>query len=75
MMKKSVLSPGITEYFPIREKFDIQREDNAVTFEASKKYVSIQKEYDIVRNSNDVNALFEFSQLNPEHVDSIYAIG
>ena len=44
-------------------------------FEASKKYVSIQKEYDIVRNSNDVNALFEFSQMNPEHVDSLYSIG
>lgn len=25
MMKKSVLSPGVSEYFPIREKFDMQR--------------------------------------------------
>ena len=29
----------------------------------------------MVRNSNDVNALFQFSQMNPEHVDSLYAVG
>lgn len=53
----------------------MQREDNAIRFEASKKYDSLQKEYEIIKNSNDVGALFEFSQMNPEHVDSLYAVG
>ena len=28
-----------------------------------------------MRNSNDINALFAFSQTHPEHVDSLYAVG
>ena len=38
MMKKSVLSPGLTEYFPIREKFEMVREDDSIEFVATKKY-------------------------------------
>jgi tetratricopeptide (TPR) repeat protein len=35
----------------------------------------MQREYEIIRNSNDINALFQFTQFNPEHVDSLYAVG
>lgn len=75
MMKKSVLSPGVGEFFQIREKFEVERTDEAIRFQATKKYDSLQREYDIIRNSNDVNALFQFTQFNPEHVDSLYAVG
>ena len=38
-MRKSVLSPGIKEYFPINEKFEIQRtEDDKIRFAPTKKY-------------------------------------
>jgi hypothetical protein len=26
MMKKSILSPGVKEFFPIREKFEVERD-------------------------------------------------
>lgn len=74
-MKKSVLSPGIAEYFPIRERFEMEREDDRLRFQSSKKYDSLQREYEVIRNSNDINALFQFTQLNPEHVDSLYDVG
>jgi hypothetical protein len=41
------------------------REDDSIKFVATKKYESLQREYDIIRNSNDVNALFQFTQFNP----------
>ena len=44
-------------------------------FQATKRYDSLQREYQIIRNSNDINALFQFTQFNPEHVDSLYAVG
>jgi tetratricopeptide (TPR) repeat protein len=53
----------------------MERQDEKVLFQATKKYHSLQKEYEIIRNSNDINALFEFTQLNPEHVDSLYDVG
>ena len=37
-MKKSVLSPGIREFFPIREKFEIDREEDAIKIKPTKKY-------------------------------------
>ena len=43
MMKKSVLSPGVTDYFPIREKFEILREDDFIEFVANRKYASLQR--------------------------------
>ena len=43
MMKKSVLSPGIKEYFPIHEKFDLDRsEDGKIKFVPTKKYEQYQ---------------------------------
>lgn len=29
----------------------------------------------MIRNSNDINALFIFTQTHPEHVDSLYYVG
>jgi hypothetical protein len=37
-MKKSVLSPGVKDFFMIREKFEIEREDSKVKFIPTKKY-------------------------------------
>jgi len=36
----------------------MEREDEKLLFQATKKYHSLQKEYEIIRNSNDINALF-----------------
>lgn len=76
LMKKSVLSPGIKEYFPIGEKFEVERtEDGKIKFMPTKKYEHFQVEYEAIRNSNDINALFQFTQMHPEHVDSLYYVG
>ena len=37
-MKKSVLSPGVKEYFPIQEKFEVDVENNLIKFVPTKKY-------------------------------------
>lgn len=74
-MKKSVLSPGVKQYFPIREKFDMDREQEKIRFMPTKKYDHFQIQYEAIRNSNDINALFQFSQTHPEHVDSLYFVG
>lgn len=74
-MKKSVLSPGVKDVFIIREKFEIERDEEKIKFVPTKKYDHYQAEYEAVRNSNDINALFMFMQTHPEHVDSIYAVG
>ena len=77
-MKKSILAPGVKEYFPINEKFELEpNEDNKhiLQFSPTKKYAQYQVEYESVRNTNDINALFQFSQTHPEHVDSVYSIG
>lgn len=66
LMKKSVLSPGIKEYFPINEKFEVERsQDGKIKFVPSKKYEHYQVEYEAIRNSNDINALFNFTQTHP----------
>jgi hypothetical protein len=59
----------------IKEKFEVSRENNEIKFIPSKKYEHYQVEYEAIRNSNDINALFMFMQSHPEHVDSIYAVG
>lgn len=74
-MKKSVLSPGVKDVFMIREKFQVDRNDHQIRFLPTKKYDQYQTEYDAIRNSNDINALFMFMQTHPEHVDSVYAVG
>ena len=42
MMKKSVLSPGVKDVFLIREKFDVEREEDKIKFIPTKKYDSYQ---------------------------------
>lgn len=44
-MKKSVLTPGIKDYFPITEKFSVEVKDHKIIFEPSKKYDVLQEEY------------------------------
>ena len=75
MMKKSILSPGVKEFIPIREKFEMDRDEQLIRFMPTKKYDHYQIEYEAIRNSNDINALFMFSQTHPEHVDSLYFVG
>lgn len=53
----------------------MDRDEGKVRFIPSKKYDIYQAEYEAIRNSNDINALFMFMQTHPEHVDSIYAVG
>lgn len=74
-MKKSVLSPGVKDFFMIREKFEVSRDEDKIKFIPTKKYDIYQAEYEAVRNSNDINALFMFMQTHPQHVDSIYSVG
>lgn len=74
-MKKAVLAPGVKDFFMIREKFEVDRDEDKIKFIPTKKYEHYQIEYEAVRNSNDVNALFHFMQMHPEHVDSVYAVG
>ena len=64
-MKKSVLSPGVKDVFMIREKFEVSRDEDKIKFIPTKKYDSYQVEYEAVRNSNDINALFMFMQTHP----------
>jgi hypothetical protein len=37
-LKKSVLAPGIKDYFPIAEKFEIEVKEKKIRFEPTKKY-------------------------------------
>lgn len=64
-MKKSVLSPGVKDFFMIREKFEVSRDEDKIKFIPTKKYDIYQAEYEAVRNSNDINALFMFMQTHP----------
>lgn len=32
-------------------------------------------EYDAIRNMNDINAMFDFVNEHPEHVDALYSVG
>lgn len=74
-MKKSMLSPGVKDFFMIRQKFEVDRDEDKIRFIPTKKYDHYQVEYESIRNSNDINALFNFMQTHPQHVDSIYAVG
>ena len=49
--------------------------ENLIRFIPTKKYGHFQVEYESIRNSNDINELFRFSQEHPEHVDSLYSVG
>ena len=40
-------------------------EDGKIKFVPSKKYEHLQVEYDALKNSNDINALFQFTQTHP----------
>lgn len=64
-MKKSVLSPGVKDFFMIREKFEVSRDEDKIKFIPTKKYDIYQAEYEAVRNSNDINALIMFMQTHP----------
>ena len=41
-MKKSVLSPGVKDFFVIREKFDIERDEEKIRFVPTTKYEQYQ---------------------------------
>lgn len=42
MMKKSVLSPGVKDPVFIREKFEMEREEDKIKFMPTKKYDHLQ---------------------------------
>jgi hypothetical protein len=49
--------------------------DHQIRFEPSKKYEVLQEEYETIKNSNDVQEMYDFLHRNPFHTDAIYNIG
>jgi hypothetical protein len=46
-----------------------------IWIEAGKKYEVLQEQYEAIKNSNDINEMFDFLQRNPFHTDALYNIG